>query len=203
MGLFVSYFGTSRQYPDLKHHTILLGPRYDGLLDDIFQQRPLARDFSLYLHAPTRTDPSLAPPGCETFYVLSPVPNLRAGIDWSREAEPYFARLRESLERRLLPGLVRELATSFHMTPLDFQQTLRSVDGAAFGPEPVLTQSAWFRYHNRSPDVDGLFFVGAGTHPGGGIPGVLSSARVLERVAPRPADARAERSTRSALAARG
>ena len=203
MSLFVGYFGTRRTYPDLAHHTILLGPRYEGLLNDIFQQRPLARDFSLYLHAPTRTDPSLAPPGCETFYVLSPVPNLRAGIDWTREGEPYFARLRESLQRRLLPGLDSELATSFHMTPLDFEQTLRSVDGAAFGPEPVLTQSAWFRYHNRSPDVDGLYFVGAGTHPGGGIPGVLSSARVLERVVPRPAHPRGERSASAALAARG
>ena len=186
MSLFVGYFGTRRTYPDIAHHTILLGPRYRGLLDDIFRQRTLAKDFSLYLHAPTRTDPSLAPAGSETFYVLSPVPNLRAGIDWRREGEPYFARLRASLEERLLPGLDGSLATQFHMSPLDFEQTLRSVDGAAFGPEPVLTQSAWFRYHNRSPDVAGLYFVGAGTHPGGGIPGVLSSAKVLERVVPRP-----------------
>jgi phytoene desaturase len=187
MSLFVGYFGTRRTYPDVAHHTILLGPRYRTLLDDIFRQRTLAKDFSLYLHAPTRTDPSLAPPGSETFYVLSPVPNTRAGIDWRHESEPYFARIRASLEERLLPGLEASLATQFHMTPLDFEQTLRSVDGAAFGPEPVLTQSAWFRYHNRSPDVEGLYFVGAGTHPGGGIPGVLSSAKVLERVVPRPA----------------
>ncbi len=197
MSLFVGYFGTRRMYPDLAHHTILLGPRYGGLLDDIFEQRPLAKDFSLYLHAPTRTDPSLAPPGSETFYVLSPVPNLRAGIDWVREGEPYFARILESLEQRILPGLQSSIVTSFHMAPLDFEQTLRSVDGAAFGPEPVLTQSAWFRYHNRSPDVAGLYFVGAGTHPGGGIPGVLSSAKVLERVVPRPVRARAPRSARA------
>ncbi|HEY0972335.1 MAG TPA: phytoene desaturase family protein [Gemmatimonadales bacterium] len=189
MGLFVGYFGTDRTHPDLAHHTIVLGPRYRALLDDVFHRRVLADDFSLYLHAPTRTDPSLAPPGCETFYVLSPVPNTRAGIDWTREAEPYFARIREELERRLLPGLGASLVTSFHMTPTDFEQTLRSVDGAAFGPEPLLTQSAWFRYHNRSPDVSGLYFVGAGTHPGGGIPGVLCSAKVLERVAPRPSRA--------------
>lgn len=189
MSLFVGYFGTRRTYPDIAHHTILLGPRYEELLDDIFSQRTLAKDFSLYLHAPTRTDPSLAPPGSETFYVLSPVPNTRAGIDWRHESEPYFARIRASLEERLLPGLEASLATQFHMTPLDFEQTLRSVDGAAFGPEPVLTQSAWFRYHNRSPDVEGLYFVGAGTHPGGGIPGVLSSAKVLERVVPRPSPA--------------
>jgi phytoene desaturase len=193
VSLFVGYFGTRRTYPDIAHHTILLGPRYRGLLDDIFRQRALATDFSLYLHAPTRTDPSLAPPGSEAFYVLSPVPNTRAGIDWEREGEPYFARLRASLEERLLPGLEASLAAQFHMTPLDFEQTLRSVDGAAFGPEPVLTQSAWFRYHNRSPDVEGLYFVGAGTHPGGGIPGVLSSAKVLERVVPRPAPARGAR----------
>jgi phytoene desaturase len=186
MGLFVGYFGTDRVYPDLAHHTIVLGPRYRALLDDVFRRRVLADDFSLYLHAPTRTDPSLAPPGCETFYVLSPVPNMRAGIDWEREAERYFARIRAELERRLLPGLGASMVTSFHMTPADFEHTLRSVDGAAFGPEPLLTQSAWFRYHNRSPDVAGLYFVGAGTHPGGGIPGVLSSAKVLERVAPRP-----------------
>jgi phytoene desaturase len=189
MSLFVGYFGATRTWPELAHHTILLGPRYRELLDDVFRRRVLADDFSLYLHAPTRTDPSLAPPGSETCYVLSPVPNTRAGIDWSREAEPYFARIRESLERRLLPGLGASIATSFTMTPADFEGTLRSVDGAAFGPEPLLTQSAWFRYHNRSPDVGGLHFVGAGTHPGAGIPGVLSSAKVLERVVPRPAAA--------------
>jgi phytoene desaturase len=187
MSLFVGYFGARRTFPDLAHHTILLGPRYRGLLDDVFRRRVLADDFSLYLHAPTRTDPSLAPPGSETFYVLSPVPNVRASIDWERGADDYFARIVESLEQRMLPGLGGSIATSFHMTPLDFQRTLRSVDGAAFGPEPLLTQSAWFRYHNRSPDVAGLYFVGAGTHPGGGIPGVLCSAKVLERVVPRPA----------------
>jgi len=187
MSLFVGYFGASRTWPALSHHTILLGPRYRGLLDDVFRRGVLADDFSLYLHAPTRTDPSLAPPGCETFYVLTPVPNTRARIDWGREADPYFARIRDTLEQRLLPGLSAALATSFHMTPFDFERTLRSVDGAAFGPEPLLTQSAWFRYHNRSPDVRGLYFVGAGTHPGGGIPGVLCSAKVLDRLVPRAA----------------
>jgi len=186
MSLFVGYFGVGRTYPELAHHTILLGPRYRGLLDDVFTRRVLADDFSLYLHAPTRTDPSLAPPGCETFYVLSPVPNTRSEINWERIAEPYFAKLIASLERRLLPGLSQSIETSFHMTPLDFEHTLRSVDGAAFGPEPLLTQSAWLRYHNQSPDVAGLYFVGAGTHPGGGVPGVLSSAKVLERIVPRP-----------------
>jgi phytoene desaturase len=186
MGLFVGYFGSRRAYPELAHHTIVLGERYRGLLDDIFRRRLLAGDFSLYLHAPTRTDPSLAPPGQEAFYVLSPVPNLRGGVDWEQMREPYFERILEHLEARLLPGLRGSVATSLTLTPREFERDLRSVDGAAFGPEPVLTQSAWFRYHNRSNDVAGLYFVGAGTHPGGGVPGVLNSAKVLERITPRP-----------------
>jgi phytoene desaturase len=187
MSLFVGYFGTDRVYDDLVHHTILLGPRYRGLLDDIFRRRVLADDFSLYLHAPARTDPSMAPPGRDAFYVLSPVPNLRSGVDWGARAEPYFDRILESLETRVMPGLRQALATRLSFTPADFQTTLRSVDGAAFGPEPVLTQSAWFRYHNQPADLPGLYFVGAGTHPGAGVPGVLSSARVLDRVVPDPA----------------
>ena len=186
MGLFVSYFGTSRQYPDLKHHTIVLGPRYRGLLQDIFKRRVLADDFSLYLHAPTRSDASLAPAGHEAFYVLSPVPNNRSGIDWSTRGAEYEERILESLERRLLPGLTSSIVTKRRMTPREFEHDLRSVDGSAFGPEPVLTQSAYFRYHNVSDDVEGLYFVGAGTHPGGGVPGVLSSAKVLDRVVPDP-----------------
>jgi phytoene desaturase len=186
MSLFVGYFGTDRVYPDLAHHTILLGPRYKGLLKDIFRKRVLADDFSLYLHAPARTDPGMAPEGRDAFYVLSPVPNLKGSVDWEREAEPYFDRILESLETSVMPGLRDSLVTRTSMTPLDFQDTLRSVDGAAFGPEPILTQSAWFRYHNRAPDADGLFFVGAGTHPGAGVPGVLNSARVLDRVVPAP-----------------
>lgn len=186
MSLFVAYFGVSRTYPGLAHHTIALGPRYEGLLDDVFRRKVLADDFSLYLHAPTRSDPTMAPPGHEAFYVLSPVPNTRSGIDWSREGDAYLDRILASLERRLLPGLRDHLVTVQTMTPRDFEHTLRSVDGAAFGPEPILRQSAYFRYHNRSPDVQGLYFVGAGTHPGGGVPGVLCSAKLLERVVPRP-----------------
>ncbi|HEY0025563.1 MAG TPA: phytoene desaturase [Longimicrobium sp.] len=186
MSLFVAYFGSRKQFPELAHHTIVLGDRYKPLLDDIFTRRVLADDFSLYLHAPTRTDPSLAPEGKEGFYVLSPVPNTRAGIDWSREAQPYWERIRASLEKRLLPGLGESPVKPFFLTPHDFEHTLRSEDGAAFGLEPILTQSAYFRYHNRSEDVGGLYFVGAGTHPGGGVPGVLCSARVLDRVVPAP-----------------
>jgi phytoene desaturase len=188
MGLFVGYFGTRRTYPELAHHTILMGPRYRGLLHDIFTRKVLADDFSLYLHAPTRTDPSLASPGHEGFYVLSPVPNNRAGIDWEQEGPRYFERILDHLEARLLPGLRENLVTKFHVTPSYFEHTLRSTDGAGFGIEPRLTQSAYFRFHNRSPVLDNLYFVGAGTHPGAGVPGVLSTAKVLERVVPSPAN---------------
>ena len=181
MGLFVGYIGSKKTWPALAHHTIVLGPRYKGLLDDIFVERTLAEDFSLYLHAPTRTDSSVAPPGHENLYVLSPVPNLRSGDDWEAIGEEYFERILEHLEHRMLPGLRENIVTKFHITPQYFKDELRSVDGAAFGPEPVLTQSAWFRYHNRSEDVGGLYFVGAGTHPGAGLPGVLCTAKVLDR----------------------
>lgn len=182
MGLFVAYFGTRRTYPELAHHTILMGPRYRALLDDIFERKRLADDFSLYLHVPTRTDPSLAPPGHEAFYVLSPVPHNGSGIDWDREGPRYLDRILEHLEERCLPGLRESLVTSFHVTPRYFEERLRSTRGAGFGIEPRLSQSAYFRFHNRSEDVDGLYFVGAGTHPGAGMPGVLCSAKVLDRV---------------------
>jgi len=172
------------QYPDVAHHTIALGPRYRELLTDIFDRKLLASDFSLYLHRPTATDPSLAPPGCDTFYVLSPVPHLQSGTDWEREAEPYRRAIERRLEATLLPGLSRRIVASRLLTPQDFQDRLSSFRGAAFGLEPVLTQSAWFRPHNRSEEVDRLYLVGAGTHPGAGLPGVLSSARVLDKVVP-------------------
>ncbi|MFM9927297.1 phytoene desaturase [Variovorax sp. H27-G14] len=184
MSLFVWYFGTRRQYPDVAHHTISLGPRYQGLLADIFERRHLADDFSLYLHRPTATDPSLAPAGCDAFYVLSPVPHLQSGTDWQREAEPYRLAIQKKLEATLLPDLGRQIVTSRLLTPQDFQDRLSSFRGAAFGLEPVLTQSAWFRPHNRSEDIDRLYLVGAGTHPGAGLPGVLSSARILDTVVP-------------------
>jgi len=184
MSLFVAYFGTDRAYPDVKHHTIVLGPRYRELLTDIFRRKVLADDFSLYLHRPTASDPSLAPPGRETFYVLSPVPNNESGLDWSAIGRTYLERVYAELERRCLPGLRKHLTTSFYVTPDYFEDRLRSASGAAFGPEPRLTQSAWFRYHNVSDDVGGLYFVGAGTHPGAGLPGVLNTAKVLTRVVP-------------------
>lgn len=188
MGLFVWYFGTRRRFDDVAHHTILLGPRYRGLLEDIFHGKRLARDFSLYLHRPTATDPDLAPPGQDAFYVLSPVPNLGGGVDWTREAEPYRREIERALDGTVLPGLDGQIVASRVLTPLDFRHDLLSFRGAAFGLEPILRQSAWFRPHNRSEEIDRLYLVGAGTHPGAGVPGVLSSARVLDRIVPDPED---------------
>ena len=184
MSLFVWYFGTRRQYPQVAHHTIALGPRYRELLTDIFRRKVLAEDFSMYLHRPTATDPSLAPPGCDAFYVLAPVPHLQSGTDWRVQAEPFRRSLQQRLQATLLPGLQDVVATSRVLTPLDFQDRLSSFRGAAFSFEPVLTQSAWFRPHNRSEELDRLYLVGAGTHPGAGLPGVLSSARILDTVVP-------------------
>jgi phytoene desaturase len=184
MSLFVWYFGTDKRYEDVPHHMMVLGPRYDELLKDIFKRHKLAKDFSLYLHRPTATDPSLAPAGCDAFYVLSPVPHLASGTDWASHAEPYRQAVAEVLERSVLPGLRQHVVTSRVTTPQDFQDRLLSYKGAAFGQEPLLLQSAWFRAHNRSEDIDNLFMVGAGTHPGAGIPGVLMSAKTLEQVLP-------------------
>jgi phytoene desaturase len=184
MSLFVWYFGTDRQYPDVPHHMMLLGPRYKELLADIFHRHHLADDFSLYLHRPTATDPTMAPAGHDAFYVLAPVPHLASGTDWAAMAEPYRQRVAAELERAVLPGLSRHVVTSRVTTPQDFHDRLLSYQGAAFGMEPLLLQSAWFRPHNRSEDIDRLFMVGAGTHPGAGLPGVLSSAKALESVLP-------------------
>ena len=184
MSLFVWYFGTRRQYPDVPHHTILVGPRYRELLADIFERKVLAEDFSLYLHRPTATDTSLAPSGCDAFYVLSPVPHQGSGVDWKVRAEPYRKAIAQHLSATLLPELEENVVTSRLMTPLDFQDRLLSFRGAAFGLEPILTQSAWFRPHNCSEGVERLYLVGAGTHPGAGVPGVLSSAKVLDKVVP-------------------
>jgi phytoene desaturase len=184
MSLFVWYFGTRRRYPDVEHHTILLGPRYRGLLGDIFKGKALAGDMSLYLHRPTATDPSLAPPGCDAFYVLSPVAHLDAKIDWATQAEPYRQAIERRLSQTILPGLAGEIATSLVTTPQDFKDRYRSIKGAAFSLAPTLLQSAWFRPNNKSEDVEGLYLVGAGTQPGAGLPGVLSSARILDALVP-------------------
>jgi len=184
MSLFVWYFGTNKRFDDVYHHTMVLGPRYRELLDDIFKHKKLANDFSLYLHRPTANDPSLAPPGCDSFYVLAPVPHLGSGTDWAQRGESYRQQIQKRLEDTVLPGLGEAIVTSRIMTPQDFQDRLRSVNGAAFSFEPQLFQSAWFRPHNKSEEVAGLYLVGAGTHPGAGLPGVVSSASVLDKIVP-------------------
>ncbi len=184
MSLVVWYFGTNRRYDDVAHHMMLLGDRYKSLLTDIFHKLHLADDFSLYLHRPTATDPSLAPPGCDTFYALSPVPHLGSGTDWEQEAEPYRQKIEAYLSATVLPGLKDAVVTSRMLTPLDFETQLLAHKGAAFGLEPLITQTGYFRPHNKSEELDNLFLVGAGTHPGAGVPGVISSARVLDEVVP-------------------
>ncbi|MBA4121925.1 MAG: phytoene desaturase [Acidobacteria bacterium] len=179
MSLFVIYFGTNRKYENLAHHEIIISRRYKGLLEDIFDKKILAEDFSLYLHRPTATDPSLAPEGCDAWYVLSPVPHLGGDIDWTKEAEPYKQKIYQYLEKRFLPDLRKHIVTEHYIDPLHFQNTLNSYLGNAFGVEPTLMQSAYLRPHNQSEDVENLFFVGAGTHPGAGLPGVISSGKIV------------------------
>ncbi len=182
MALFVIYFGTKKRYLDsgLAHHNIILGERYQGLLEDIFHKKHLAEDFSLYLHMPTITDPSMAPEGCEGFYVLSPVPHLDSGTDWNEMAPKYRDAIMNFLEENYLPDLQENIIAEHYIDPLHFQNVLNSYKGSAFSVEPILTQSAWFRPHNKSEDVDNLYFVGAGTHPGAGLPGVLSSSIIAQ-----------------------
>jgi len=195
MGLFVLYFGTTRRYPDVAHHTIVMGPRFRGLLDDVFHHGVLAEDMSLYLHRPTSTDPGMAPPGCDAWYVLVPVPNSRdavrvawqegqEGIDWARIGPLFQERVLRRLEETVLPGLSGCVTEAFHVTPDDFRSRFLSLHGTGFSVQPLLSQSAWFRFHNRSEDVANLYLVGAGTHPGAGMPGVLCSAKVLDRIVP-------------------
>ena len=182
MGLYVLYFGTRRTYPDIAHHTIWLGPRHKELLTDIFDRHVVPEDFSLYLHRPTATDPSFAPPDCDSFYVLCPVSNLLSGTDWAVEGPALRDRIVTALANTILPGLGDCICADFWMTPEDFKSRYRSEHGAGFSIAPTLTQSAYFRYHNRDPDVPNLYFTGAGTHPGAGLPGVLSSAKVVENL---------------------
>ncbi|HBW83927.1 MAG TPA: phytoene desaturase, partial [Gammaproteobacteria bacterium] len=184
MGLFVLFFGTNKEYPEIAHHTIWLGQRYRELLDEIFKGKSLPEDFSLYLHRPTATDPSFAPEGCDSFYVLAPVPNLNAGIDWETQGPLLRRRIIESLSENMLPGLEQNLVTDFYMTPEDFKKDYLSVGGAGFSVAPLFNQSAWFRFHNRAEGPKNLYLVGAGTHPGAGLPGVVSSAKVLDRLVP-------------------
>jgi len=184
MGLFVLYFGTTRQYPDVAHHTIWLGERYRELLADIFHDKVLSEDFSLYLHRPTATDASFAPAGCDSFYVLCPVPNLRGAVDWAVEGPRLQARIVAALEATILPGLSGCITSDFTMTPENFRSDYLSAHGAGFSVAPLFRQSAWFRFHNRAEGIRNLYLVGAGTHPGAGLPGVLCSAKVMDALVP-------------------
>jgi phytoene desaturase len=176
--LFVVHFGTTGDWPDVPHHSILFGPRYKGLLDDIYKGSGLADDPSIYLHHPTVTDPDMAPPGCSTLYALAPVPHLgRSDFDWEQEGPRYAERILEIVEQRVMPGLRARIRVHFHYSPRDFDSDLRSHLGSAFSLEPLLTQSAYFRVHNRDDQIRNLYFTGAGTHPGAGIPGVVGSAK--------------------------
>ncbi|MFI2810042.1 phytoene desaturase [Microbulbifer sp. JSM ZJ756] len=178
MSLFVIYFGLDRPPQGLEHHTVCFGPRYKELIDEIFNADTLAEDFSLYLHSPCVTDPSLAPEGCSAHYVLAPVPHLgKANIDWETQGPIYRDRILDYLERHYIPGLREHLVTCRHFTPVDFREELNAHLGSAFSLEPTLTQSAWFRPHNRDARIDNFYLVGAGTHPGAGVPGVIGSAK--------------------------
>ncbi|MBK9050163.1 MAG: phytoene desaturase [Chloroflexi bacterium] len=189
MSLFVIYFGTKKRYNTghLAHHNIILSERYKELLAEIFGTKGLPEDFSLYLHMPTMTDPSMAPEGHEAFYVLSPVPHLGADIDWTVMAPKYRDAIMNFLEENYLPDLQENIVAEHYIDPLHFQNTLNSHLGSAFSVQPTLTQSAWFRPHNRSEDFENLYFVGAGTHPGAGVPGVLASAKIVDELIGGPA----------------
>ncbi len=185
MGLFVLYFGATRQWPEVAHHTIQFSERFEGLLSDIFDHGRLSGDLSLYVHRPTATDPSFAPEGCDSFYVLCPVPNLRhEGIDWEVEAPRLRDAIVDKLDATLLPGLREAITAEFRMTPEDFHHRYASAHGAGFSLQPLFRQSAFFRFHNRGEGIRDLYLVGAGTHPGAGVPGVVLSAKVLDSLVP-------------------
>ena len=179
MSCFLLYLGINRQYAQLKHHTIVMPEDYEKVLRQVFDEQGLPTELAFYLHAPSKTDPTMAPEGCESLYVLVPVPNLEHGIDWGHEADPFRDKIIQTLEDEFgLDGLSESIVTEHRFTPEDFRYELGSWLGSAFSVEPTLFQSAYFRQHNRSGDIDGLYFVGAGTHPGAGIPGVLLSAEI-------------------------
>ena len=179
MSLFVIYFGTNRKYENMAHHEIIMGPRYRGLLEDIFTKKTLSDDFSLYLHRPTATDPSLAPEGCDSWYVLSPVPNLAGDVDWAAKAQAYRDKIMAYLEERYMPELSKHIVSERRVDPRYFRDAMSSHLGSAFSVEPTLMQSAWMRPHNHSEDISNLYFAGAGTHPGAGLPGVISSGKIV------------------------
>ena len=182
MGLYVLFFGSKKQYPSVAHHTIWIADRYKELLNDIFDKRILTKDFSLYLHRPTATDETFAPIGKDSFYVLCPVPNLKADIDWEKEGPRLRDKIVNALSETIMPDLEKNIEEDFWMTPKDFKNDYRSMHGAGFSIAPIFSQSAWFRYHNKDKKISNLYFSTAGSHPGAGIPGVLCSAKVVEKL---------------------
>ncbi len=182
MGLFVYYFGTRKIYNNVEHHTIKFGDKYKEHLDDIFNKKKLNKDISYYLHRPTATDKSMAPEGNDCFYVLVPVPNNQSGIDWDIEGEKMKSLIIDKMEKDLMPNLRENIIEDFYLTPNYFEKDLNTKFGSGFSIQPKFTQSAYFRFHNKSEIYNGLYFVGAGTHPGAGVPGVLSSAKVLDKI---------------------
>ena len=182
MGLFVYYFGTKKVYKEVKHHTIKFGNKYKEHLEDIFDKKKLNNDISYYLHRPSATDKSMAPEGHDCFYVLVPVPNNQSGINWSVEGEKVKNLVIDKMEKSLLPNLRENIVEDFYLTPDYFEKELNTKYGSGFSIQPKFSQSAYFRFHNKSEVCDGLYFVGAGTHPGAGVPGVLSSAKVLDKI---------------------
>ncbi len=182
MGLFVYYFGTKKIYENVEHHTIKFGNKYKEHLDDIFDKKKLNEDISYYLHRPTATDKSMAPEGNDCFYVLVPVPNNQSKIDWDIEGKKIKKLVIDKMEKDLMPNLRENIVEDFYLTPDYFEKDLNTKYGSGFSIQPKFTQSAYFRFHNKSEIYDGLYFVGAGTHPGAGVPGVLSSAKVLDKI---------------------
>ena len=184
MGLFVWYFGTKKKYDNVEHHTIIMGKAYKELLKDIYDRKVLSDDLSLYLHRPSATDPDMSPEGCDSFYVLAPVPNNESKIDWEIMKEKVMEQIQNSLSRTVLPDLEKHIISSIIVTPDDFENTFKTASGSGFSISPIFSQSAWFRFHNKS-EIENLFFVGAGTHPGAGLPGVVNSAKIIQKVVPK------------------
>ena len=182
MGLFVYYFGSKKQYKEVAHHTIYFGKTYENHLKKIFEDKVLSEDISYYLHRPSATDPNMAPEGQDAFYVLIPVPNNLSNINWSTEGERFKNLVLDKMDKTVLPGIKNNVVSDFYLTPDYFEKDLSTLYGSGFSIQPKFSQSAYFRFHNRSEIYDGLYFVGAGTHPGAGVPGVLSSAKVLDKI---------------------
>ena len=182
MGLFVYYFGSKKQYPNVAHHTIYFGESYKEHLNKIFEKKILSDDISYYLHRPSATDPNMAPNGQDAFYVLVPVPNNLSNISWSKEGEKFKNLVLDKMDKSVLPGIKENVVSDFYLTPDYFEKDLATLNGSGFSIQPKFSQSAYFRFHNQSEVFNNLYFVGAGTHPGAGMPGVISSAKVLDKI---------------------